>query len=284
MTTPQDCPLTQQAVGWALHALEPDEEMAVLLHLPHCAACRTAVAEAEEVLATLGGVVPAVEPPPALRQRLLTAAAQTEQRPPTLQPRTERSPVTVPAQAVDGRRHHRLDAEDRSGGRARRSWLSGRGRRLVAASLAVVAAVAVGGLAIRATQLEQQRDAESAQAQGLSELIAQIDDPGSRHALLASADQSTVAAVLLANGERQVYTLGLAANARDRIYVLWGIGGDGVPVSLGTFDVDGADQGLRTVGSAPETEDFGQYAISLEPGRVAPASPTEVVATGQVEI
>jgi len=37
-----DCPLTQQTIGWALHALEPDEEMAVLLHLPQCAACRAA--------------------------------------------------------------------------------------------------------------------------------------------------------------------------------------------------------------------------------------------------
>ncbi|MDN5930917.1 MAG: anti-sigma factor [Pseudonocardia sp.] len=275
--------MTQQAVGWALHALEPDEEMAVLLHLPHCAACRTAVADAEEVLTTLGGVVPSVEPPPALRERLLSAAASTEQRPSMLQARAERDPAPVPAQAGDGRRH-RLDTDDRSGRRPRRSWLSSRGRRLMAASLAVVAVVAVGGLAVRATQLEQQRDAESAQAQGLSELIAQLDEPGSRHALLAAADNSTVAAVLLANGERHVYTLGLAANARDSTYVLWGIGPDAAPVPLGTFDVDRADQGLRTVGSAAEAEDFTQYAISIEPGRVAPASPTEVVASGQVEI
>jgi anti-sigma-K factor RskA len=281
MTTPQDCPLTQQAVGWALHALEPDEEMAVLLHLPHCAACRTAVAEAEEVLATLGGAVPSVEPPPALRERLLSAAADTEQRPSMLQARADRAPA--PTQPGDGRRH-RLDAEDRSGRRPRRSLLSSRGRRLVATSLAVVAVVAVGGLAVRATQLEQQRDAESAQAQGLSELIAQLDQPGSQHAMLAAADNSTVAAVLLANGERQVYTLGLAANAHDHTYVLWGIGSDARPVPLGTFDVDRADRGLRTVGSAAEAEDYAQYAISIEPGRVAPASPTEVVASGQVEI
>lgn len=277
--------MTQQAVGWALHALEPDEEMAVLLHLPHCAACRTAVTEAEDVLSALGGVVPAVEPPPALRDRLMSAVATTEQRPPVLQPRVEQSPpVPVPAQPfpADGRRH-RLDEEDRSGRRP--SWLSSRGRRLVAASLVLAAAVSVGGLAVRASQLEQQRDAESAQAQGLSELIAQLDQPGTRHALLAAPDESTVAAVLLAGGERQVYTLGLAANARDRIYVLWGIRPDSaVPVPLGTFDVDTADHGLRTVGSAAEADDFLQYAISIEPGRVAPASPTIVVASGQVEI
>ncbi|MFB9384165.1 anti-sigma factor domain-containing protein [Pseudonocardia petroleophila] len=282
--------MTQQAVGWALHALEPDEEMAVLLHLPHCAACRTAVTEAEEVLSALGGVVAAADPPPALRDRLMSAVASTEQRP-VLQPRNDQPqdeeprPVPVPAPAfpADGRRH-RLDEEDRSGHR-RPSWLSSRGRQLVAAALVVVAAVSVGGLAVRANQLEQQRDAESAQAQGLSEFISRLDQPGARHALLASADDSTVAAVLLAAGERQVYTLGLAANSDDHTYVLWGIRPDAAaPVPLGTFDVDAADQGLRTVGSAGEAEDFTQYAISLEPGRVAPASPTVVVASGQVDV
>jgi len=275
--------LTQQAVGWALRALEPDEEMAVLLHLPHCAVCRTAVADADMVLAALGGVVPAVEPPSGLRDRLLAAAETTDQRPAVLQARTDTVPS--PAVPVDGCRH-RLDVEDRSGRRPARasSWLRPRGRKLVAASLAVAAVIAVGGLSIRAGQLEQQRDAESAQAQGLSELIAQLDDPGSRHALLASADGATVAAVLLSDGRRQVYTLGLGPNAQNRIYVLWGLRADNVPVPLGAFDIASADQGLRTVGSNGEADDFVKYAISIEPGRVAPASPTEQVASGQVEI
>jgi hypothetical protein len=215
-----------------------------------------------------------------------TEQARTEQAR-TEQARTEQAqpgPVPAPAFPADGRRH-RLDEEGRSGRRERPSWLSRRGRQLVAAALVVAAAVSVGGLAVRANQLEQQRDAESAQAQGLSELIAQLDQPGTRHALLASADDSTVAAVLLAAGERQVYTVGLAANPHDHTYVLWGISpASAAPVPLGTFDVDRADQGLRTVGSAGEAEDFTQYAISIEPGRVAPVSPTEVVASGQVEI
>ena len=273
----------QQAVGWALHALEPDEEMAVLLHLPHCVSCRAAVADAESVLSAMGGIVAAADPPPALRARLMSAVAQAEQRPvPAVRvEQTEPTPVPVPPYPSDGRRH-RLDEEDRAGRRP--SWFGSRGRKLVAASLAVVAVLSVGGLAVRATQLEQQRDAESAQAQGLSELIARLDEPGARHAMLESADNSTVAAVLLHGGQRQVYTLGLAANPHDHTYVLWGIKRDAAPVPLGTFDVATADQGARPVGSAPETEDFAQYAISIEPGREAPSSPTEVVASGQVEV
>lgn len=283
MTTPEECPLTQQAVGWALHALEPDEEMAVLLHLPHCASCRAAVADAESVLSAMGGTVAAADPPPGLRDRLMSAVAQTEQRPvpaPRLE-QPEPTPVPVPPYPSDGRRH-RLDEEDRAGRRP--SWLSSRGRKLVAASLAVVAVLSVGGLAVRAAQLEQQRDAESAQAQGLSELIERLDEPGTKHAMLAGADNTMVAAVLLDSGERQVYSLGLEANPHDHTYVLWGIKPDTAPVPLGTFDVATADRGSRPVGSASETEDFAQYAISIEPGREAPSSPTIVVASGQVEV
>lgn len=284
MTTPQDCPLTQQAVGWALHALEPDEEMAVLLHLPQCPTCRNAAIEAEQVLAGLGASIPLVEPPAGLRDRLLAYAARTPQHPPVLRPRT--SPEDPPPVEPPGRRL-RLDAEDATPSRARRfaSWGGGRGRRLVAASLAAVAVLSVGGLVVRTTQLEQQRDAEIAQAQGLSELIGQLGEPGSRHALLVdSTTGATVAAVVVHDGQRQVYTVDLPANGSDNIYVAWGINPGADPVPVGTFDVAAADQGPRTVGSTAEAEEFAQYAISIEPGHTAPASPTQVVASGQVAV
>lgn len=276
--------MTQQAVGWALHALEPDEEMAVLLHLPQCPTCQAAAAGAEQVLAGMGGAVPLVDPPAGLRERLLVDVAQTPQRPPILRPRT--SPEAAPAPGRPGRRL-RLDAEEATPPRTRRfaSWGSSRGRKLLAASLAAVAVLSVGGLVVRTTQLEQERDAEISQAQGLSELIGQLGEPGSQHALLVDATTgATVAAVLVRDGRQQVYTVDLPANGRDNIYVAWGINPGAPPVPLGAFDVATADQGLRTVGSAAEAEEFAQYAISIEPGQVAPASPTQVVASGQVAI
>lgn len=282
MTTPQDCPLTQQAVGWALHALEPDEEMAVLLHLPQCASCRTAVHDAEQVLAGLGGSVEAVEPPAGLRDRLMSSVADTPQRPPTLRPRPV-EPAPVEVDAAEPARRHRLDAEAAATPRpVRRSWLSGRGRKLVAVSLVAVAAVSLGGLIVSNVQLEQLRQAETAQAQGLSELIGELDRPGSRHALLADPSGATLAAVLVTGTERQVYPLGLPANSAESIYVAWGINEGAAPVPLGTFDVAAAGEGLLTVGSTPQADEFTTYAISIEPGRDAPASPTDVVATGEI--
>ncbi|MBC8091340.1 MAG: anti-sigma factor, partial [Pseudonocardia sp.] len=181
-------------------------------------------------------------------------------------------------------RRHRLDAEEPAPTR-RRSFLGGRGRKLVAASVAAVAVASLGGLIVTNTQLEQQRNAETAQAQGLSELIAELDRPGSRHALLTDPETgATVAALLVNDTERQVYTVGLPANPGDQVYVAWGLKDGSDPVPLGVFDVAAADQGVRTVGSDPEADDFSGYAISIEPGRVAPASPTTVVANGQVAI
>lgn len=282
--------MTQQAVGWALHALEPDEEMAVLLHLPQCPACQNAVLEAEQILAGLGATVTLATPPPSLRDRLMAGVAETPQRPPILRPRAGSEPASTaaPADPSVPSRRHRFDVEDATPRpRAWRlgSWTSSRGRRLVATSLAVVAVISVGGLAVRTTQLEQQRDAETAQAQGLSELIGRLDEPGSQHALLVDATTgATVAAVLVTDGARQVYTVGLPANPGDSVYVAWGQNPGAAPVPLGVFDVAAADHGMRSIGSGAEAEDFAGFAISIEPGRVAPASPTRVVASGQVAV
>jgi hypothetical protein len=65
-------------------------------------------------------------------------------------------------------------------------------------------------------------------------------------------------------------------------YVVWGLGGSR-PEALGTFDVEGSQMSLRTVGSGlTGLDDFAQRGISIEPGQETPSAPTEVVATGQV--
>ena len=143
--------------------------------------------------------------------------------------------------------------------------------------------LAVGGLGVRTIYLEQERVTQTAQAQAITELLRQLDRPGSEYAVMAAEDGSTAAAVLVTEGERRVFTVGLPANEAEReTYVLWGLRAGSDPQPLGTFDVAPADRGVRTVGSGDEASGFGQYAISREPGRVAPASPSSVVASGQV--
>ncbi len=273
-----DCPLTEQTVGWALHALEPDEEMAVLLHLPQCATCRAVAHETEEVLAGLAGVVPLVDPPPALRTRILAEAATAPQRPAVLRPRADGPAADLPTVPAGSSRPLHLTPGAGDAARPAR-----RGRRLVAAGLAVAAALAVGVLAVRTGQLEQERDAETVQAQRLTELVREIGEPGARYALLN--DQATgapLAAVVLEDGERRVYPVGLAPNGDDALYVAWGLPENGAPVPLAGFDVLETEQAPLPIGSAAGAQDFPQYAVSIEPGRDVPDTPSTVVASGQV--
>ncbi len=284
------CGYQEQAVAWALHALEPDDEQEFRGHLPRCAYCRAVVADADEVLAGLGAAVEQLEPPPSLRASLMSAVAQTPQGRQTAVPEPQKGDEEPsdepPARSSDEPAAPRHDRPTTTGPAPtrppRESRRPRRTRRLVAAAVVLLGVIAIGGLATRTAQLQQQRDAEVAQAQSLSRLFDQIAQPGTRYALLAQ-DGDAVAAVLVDDGRREVFTLGLPVNEADRdTYVLWGLPESGDPRALGTFDVPAADPGVRTVGPADEDEEFGQYAISIEPGRVAPAAPSEVVAVGEV--
>jgi anti-sigma factor RsiW len=57
---------------------------------------------------------------------------------------------------------------------------------------------------------------------------------------------------------------------------------EATPRPLGTFDVTEQAPSVRSVPSSPEAVPYAGFAVSLEPGRTAPASPTRVVASGQV--
>jgi hypothetical protein len=76
------CPYQENAVGWALYALEPAEEHAARAHLPNCPVCRRIVRSTEQVAALLGTSAPQHEPPSYLRRQLLAAVRVPERRRP----------------------------------------------------------------------------------------------------------------------------------------------------------------------------------------------------------
>jgi anti-sigma-K factor RskA len=283
MTEPRPtCTGTEQAVGWALHALEPDEEIAVERHVPTCADCLAAVRDTEAVMAQLATAAEPVDPPPRLRAAILDAAAAIPQVRPQ---RTVRPSPT--ARRSRAPRPTGLAGSGPGGFRPTSSTPPGPSRRLivgrfVAAAVAAVALVAIGSLGLRTVQLQQQLATASSQVSSTTELVRSLSRPGSSHALLAGPDGTTVAAVVLTDGQRTVYTIGLAANSADQTYVLWGMkDSSAAPQPLGVFDVDERNAGPQTVGS-PDQQPFRAYAISLEPGRTPPSAPTDVVASGSL--
>ncbi|MET0189788.1 MAG: anti-sigma factor [Pseudonocardia sediminis] len=280
--------MSEQVVGWALHSLEPDEEMAAIEHLGSCADCRQIAADVAEVTTGLATAVEQRDPPPRLRASIVELAAQTPQEH-TVVPRAE--PSRVQAQSSDGPRHRapqsqRGPVSDRPAGRPARPGASRRRGRLLVAAVAVVAVLAGGGAVIGyAQQMRSERDASLAQAQNIFETVAQMDRPGTTHAFLSpdAPNAQPVAAVMVHDGQRSVISVGLSPNSVDtQTYVLWGLNGSGAPQPIGTFDVQPTPGSPISVPS-PSGGSFGTYAISLEPGRQAPTTPTDIKALGQVE-
>jgi anti-sigma-K factor RskA len=262
------------AVGWALHALEPEDEAVFSHHLPDCARCAETVAETYDVIAAMAQDLPPAEPSEELRDRLRAAVEETEQvrRPAPEGPEAGPAPRSTPPVAPPagpalprwtpsglGRPGRRRLAGGRSGGPS--SSPSWRRRLPVALAAAAVAAIVAENQIVQSLMTPGQAT------------IAPVNNP----------DGHAVATVVARQGQAQVVTWGLSENDRAAdTYVLWGMQ-DGTPVALGTFDVVSRDMDLRSVGSDRTGLDgYQAYGISLERGRKAPLAPSRIVALGQV--
>jgi anti-sigma-K factor RskA len=275
------------AVGWALHALEPEDEAVFTRHLPDCARCARTVAETSEVMGSLAADLPPAEPSEELRQRLRAAVEQTEQvRRPVLPldqptdyldeaPRPERrAPVPSRTPRVDPVALPAPSSSD-----PRPLWRRRMPQLLVAAAAAVILGLGAWNVVVSTSR----QDAQTAAAQE-RQMINELLTPGQATIAPVSDPHGQVMATVVARrGQVQVVSWDLPKNdAQTHTYVVWGMRGTS-PVALGTFDVVSTQTDLRTVGSPQAGIDgFDAFAVSLEPGRKAPSTPTDVVAYGQV--
>lgn len=254
-----DCPHRELAVGWALHALEPAEESLVAAHMPECPACTSTAAETEEIGATLGLSVPEAIPSAELEQRILSVTGASKWA----------APVVPLAPSTPSARHVTKLSRLRTG------------KLAVAAAVILVAAAAV--LGIRVVQLNGQLNQAQRQVTAISEAIQSAADPAAVRVPLIAKDSGAVVGMVLASRNRiAVVDTRLPSNrVDDQTYVLWGLI-SGAPIALTAFDVASQVPPLHAVPVATGTTKFTGYAVSLEPGRRAPAAPTDVVATSKV--
>jgi anti-sigma-K factor RskA len=278
------------AVGWALHALEPEDETLFAAHLADCRQCAQTVAETSEVMAAMAADLPQAEPSDGLRDRLRAAVEETEQLPPA-QPRAERPiapAVPAAAQPVQPQPGPALPPSRFGNLRAplptrdvdrRPAW-----RRVLPTALVAAAVAAVLSLGAWNVAVTGDRDAARATAAEQSEVLDSLLTPGRAAIAPVAQDGTTVATVVARDDRVQVYSTGLAVNdSHDSTYVLWGMVDGTVPRAIGTFDVTTAQTDLRTVGSsATGLDQYPAYAISIEPGRQAPSFPTDIIGQGQV--
>jgi hypothetical protein len=183
------CPRLENTVGWALYALEPDEEHAVRAHLRTCNVCRDTVRATEQVGALLATAVPQDGPLPELRDRLL-AAIQDAPRPSTVPDVTQPVP---------------LDAARRT-----RRW---RGRGLLAAAAVIVVALA-GATTVLGVQVSQLTSQQQAQAAGDAMVRSIVGDPNAKRAVLTNAAGAPAAMLITGRAGAVMVPLGMAPNAR----------------------------------------------------------------------
>jgi anti-sigma-K factor RskA len=272
------------AVGWALHALEPEDEAMFSLHLPDCTRCARTVAETSEVMAALAADLPPAEPSEDLRDRIRAAVEETEQvrrpAPPAVGPITPPDDGHAPRAPRGTEAGRPALAPPWRPTRIRRDGWRGRTpQALLAAAAAVVVGLGVWNVVLSTSR--QQAEETAAEQQHIVESLL---TPGQATiAPLSDSDGHRVATVVARHGQIQVVTSGLQVNDEAATtYVVWGMS-EQAPVPLGTFDVVRPRLDLRTVGSDHTgLDNFSGYAISLEKGRKAPAKPTDVVANGQV--
>jgi hypothetical protein len=267
------------AVGWALHALEP--ETLFTAHLAGCTRCARTLAETSEVMAAMAGDLPQAEPSEGLRERLRAAVEATEQVPPTERRSEQAATSAVQPEVVqptvgggfDLRTPRPVGDVDR-----RPAW-----RRVLPTVLVAAAVAAVLSLGAWTVAVLSDRDAAQATVAEQSRMLDGLLAPGRATIAPVTHDGHSVATVVAREDQVQVVATDLPVNdRRDSTYVVWGMR-EGVPKPLGTFDVVAPQMDLRTVGSsATGLDDYSEYAISIETGRQAPSSPGKIVGHGQV--
>lgn len=231
------------AAGFALGALEPDEEQAFQRHLEGCPACKTTVREFEELTASLAHAAPPVEPPASLRAAIRRKTGLTFRR------RT--------AQLIG-------------------SW---RGTWIMVRALAVACLLAVFALLLWNLALRDQHQLDQARVASLEAAVRLVNDgTANRVTLSGSAADSGAQATVLASSRQDRGVLvveGLPQLPADRVYELWSLSQGDVSRAAKVMVFRFRDRpGVRAVQFSVHILPTTGFAITEEPGPGGSQHPT----------
>jgi anti-sigma-K factor RskA len=240
------------AAPFVLGALEADEAEAVREHLATCREIHAEFSELGAVVPVLAETVERVEPPSALKARIMNAAA------------------------ADLGTHRPIDLAERRQTRLRRP--ASPGLTVLARIAAVLAIVALGAWNIL---LQGQLDASRAYERDVAAVLDVAGRPGSLTAILTPDGGSGAGlAAVDAAGNVVLALRDLAPTKDGRVYEAWVIAADGIPVPLGSFTVGGGGTARLDASGLPAVDGI-VLAITLESGPGA-TSPTLPIVTSAV--
>lgn len=263
------------AVGYALSSLSPEDSETFSRHLPTCDACAATVAETRDTMADLAHAVPDAQPPPSLRQAILSRAAET--------PGRGRARAGGHADTPDDRTDEVSARRERSGRavRARGAlWVPWYG---AAAVLVLILALAGANafLLFDPRDQEQEQNRQWAWARALADCV---ESANCRTVPLRATDGSAVPVLALVHeGRIRLIIDGLKTNnAQQSMYVLWQKSRSGLH-AVNEFDVTRSAVFMLEAGHlAGPLGRTAFLAVSRERGPTVPAKPSTPIAVGKV--
>lgn len=246
------------AAGYALDALEPEDEELFLLHVAGCARCERELAEHRETAGHLAYGAGPVELPAGLADRL-RAAVVAESGEDVFRPA-----VAAPV-SLDERRRRR--------------------RPRLAVLAAAAAAVLVVGLAGSNLAMRQDRVQQQASTDKLNQAVEALGEGTGRTVPLLDQGRHVAAVAVLQGDHVSLVVEGLAVNQPGTTYVLWEQARSGGVVPLAAFDVhDGGVEVMRDMPLQHGADGAAGFAITHEEGDVAPPRPLVApLASGAVQ-
>jgi anti-sigma-K factor RskA len=249
------------AAGYALGALEPEDEQTFLTHLHGCARCERDLAVHLSTLTHLAYAPDAAEPPASLLDGIRAGVLASGRG----------SSLSEVAEVVP------LDAA-----RSRRLGL-GQLHRARAMTAVAAAAALVVGLGVWNVTLQSDRSQQEQWGERMTAAVRELGVPGTDTVPLTVGDD-VVAVALVRGDELSLVVDGLAANdTSSTTYVLWGQSRFGDVRPVAAFDVteEGLDvrEGLHLQAGVA---DVTRFMVTHEQGRVAPPIPSPVLASGDV--
>jgi anti-sigma factor RsiW len=256
------------AASFVLGALDEDEMAAVRAHLASCADPHAELAELGGMVAVLQASLRPVDPPPALKDRIMAAAAadldarrgeavQTETAEPV--PATPAVPAAArPAGPVPVPRQPRW------------AWALG-----IAAVLAIVA---LGGLNL---SLQSQLNEAEAYQRQVAAVLDSATRPGALTAVMKNetGEGPSGLAAVTPDGVMRIAMRDLAPTTGPEVYEAWAILPDSAPVPLGGFQVGPNGVGYLEADGLP-TQSGVVLALTREPGPGATAPSSDPVSVG----
>ena len=278
------------AASFVLGALPDDEMAAVREHLSTCAQPHPEIAELGGVLPVLHAGLRPMDPPPALKDRIMAAAAAdldarrreaaatasapaatatgaTQTVTTTADVRPAADEPSRPAEAIPSPRPTPIDSRRRP----RLSWVLG---------IAAVLAIVLGGA--WNLSLQGQLDNARAYERQVASVLDAARQPGALTAIMTnqSGQGPNGLAAITADGEMQIAMRDLPPTTGNEVYEAWMILPDTAPAALGGVRV-GDDGVAYFVADGVPAEDGIVLAVTREPrsGMTAPSSDPVSVGT-----